>query len=66
MYQMEGIGDGVEDHTRAAEDAGSLTDRARQAVPLADHLERFLAGAVYLCLAAFEDLGHESTISFQA
>ena len=56
--QVDGVGDGVEDHPRAAEDAGALADRAGHAVLLAGHRERLLAGAVDLGFAGVENVAH--------
>ena len=39
MDQMQGIGDGIEHHPRAAEDAGPLADRTGQAVLVAVKFE---------------------------
>ena len=50
--QVQGVGDGVEYHSRAAEYAGPLADGSGQALFLAGHIERPLALAVNL-LSAF-------------
>jgi hypothetical protein len=53
--QVQGIGDGVEHHPGAAEDAGPLTYRPGQGLPVALHLEGLGALAVDLVLAFFKN-----------
>ncbi len=55
VHQVQGVGDGVEHHPGAAEDAGPLAHRPGQALPVALHLEGRLALAVDLVLAFFKN-----------
>ena len=55
VHQVQGVGDGVEHHPGAAEDAGPLAHRPGQALPVAVHLEGRLALAVDLVLTFFEN-----------
>ena len=63
VHQVQGIGDGVEHHPGAAEDAGPLAHRPGQALPVAVHLEGRFALAVDLVLTFFENgVIHELTL----
>ncbi len=55
VHQVQGVGDGVEHHPGAAEDAGPLAHRPGQALPVAIHLEGRFALAVDLVLAFFKN-----------
>ena len=55
VHQVQGVGDGIEHHPGAAEDAGPLADGAGQAVPVAVHLEGRFALAVDLVFAFFKN-----------
>ena len=57
VHQVQGIGDGVEHHPGAAEDAGPLAHRPGQAVLVAVHLKGRLALAVDLVLPFFKNGG---------
>jgi hypothetical protein len=55
--QMQGVGDGIEHHARAAEDAGALADGPGQGVAVAGDVYGALARPVDLILSLFQYAG---------
>ena len=56
--EVQGVGDGVEDDARAAEDARPLAHRPGEALLFAGHRERLRAFLVDLRFAGLEDVDH--------
>ena len=63
MHDVQGVGDRVQHHPRAAEDARPLAHGPGQAGLVAGHVERPLALLMHLVLASFEDFDHSSSRS---
>jgi hypothetical protein len=53
VYEVKGIGDGIEDHPGTAKNAGTLADRTRKALFFARYIEYLTALLIYLPFSFF-------------
>jgi len=58
MHQMQGVGNGIKHHPRAAEHAGPLAHRPGQAILVALHGKGGFPGAVYRILSFLQHCLH--------